>query len=263
MARARTTPPTRSRTSRSRSACRPNPPRTRPRACDGSTTPTPPTTPPVPAGTPSSRATGSSSPSATPCSMAAALARQPDRGAPHDRRPRVRRRPRARLGRRGRGAGVGGRRHRPARRSAAGRPHPPPGPGADRGERHRPATADRRRRPHGRVHRLQLDPRPRGGRRGRRARSAGWCDPDGRVVWYDLRRDNPRNREVRGVPEPVIGRLFPGWSRSLRTCTVLPPLARRAARVSPRSYDLLGRVPALRTHHFGVLSAPDPGRQGR
>jgi ubiquinone/menaquinone biosynthesis C-methylase UbiE len=86
--------------------------------------------------------------------------------------------------------------------------------------------------------------------------------PGGRVLWYDLRRDNPRNREVRGVPEPVIDRLFPGWYRSLRTCTVLPPLARRTAAVWPRSYDLLGRVPALRTHHFGVLTAPDRTRQG-
>ncbi|MGZ4785224.1 MAG: hypothetical protein ACXV5S_06105, partial [Acidimicrobiales bacterium] len=61
-----------------------------------------------------------------------------------------------------------------------------------------------------------------------------------------------------GISEAAVSRWFPGWSRSMRTCTVLPPLARRAARVSPRSYALLGRIPALRTHHFGVLSAPGP-----
>jgi SAM-dependent methyltransferase len=80
--------------------------------------------------------------------------------------------------------------------------------------------------------------------------------PGGRVVWYDLRRDNPRNPEVRGIPASEVARLFPGWSRSMRTCTLLPPLARRAAGVWPGSYDLLVRVPVLRTHHFGVLSAP-------
>ncbi len=80
--------------------------------------------------------------------------------------------------------------------------------------------------------------------------------PGGRVVWYDLRRDNPRNPEVRAISDREVARLFPGWSRSMRTCTVLPPLARRAAGMWPGSYRLLARVPALRTHHFGVLTAP-------
>jgi len=80
--------------------------------------------------------------------------------------------------------------------------------------------------------------------------------PGGRVVWYDLRRDNPRNAEVRGWSAPDVARLFPGWSVDLRSCTVLPPLARQAARVSPRSYAVLGRVPALRSHLFGVLTSP-------
>jgi ubiquinone/menaquinone biosynthesis C-methylase UbiE len=83
--------------------------------------------------------------------------------------------------------------------------------------------------------------------------------PGGRVVWYDLRRSNPRNPEVRAVTEDELAALFPGWSRSMVTCTVLPPLARRAARVSPRSYRLLARIPALRTHHFAVLEPPSTG----
>ncbi len=80
--------------------------------------------------------------------------------------------------------------------------------------------------------------------------------PRGRVVWYDLRRDNPRNAEVRGLPVDEVARLFPGWSVDVRSCTVLPPLARRAARISPRSYALLGRVPILRSHLFGILTSP-------
>jgi ubiquinone/menaquinone biosynthesis C-methylase UbiE len=78
----------------------------------------------------------------------------------------------------------------------------------------------------------------------------------GSVVWYDLRRDNPRNAEVRGMTRDDIAALFPGWSMQLRTCTVLPPLARRVARVAPGAYGLLAKVPALRSHQFGVLRAP-------
>jgi ubiquinone/menaquinone biosynthesis C-methylase UbiE len=86
--------------------------------------------------------------------------------------------------------------------------------------------------------------------------------PAGRVIWYDLRRDNPRNREVRGLAAADIAELFPGWASSLRTCTVLPPLARRAAQITPRSYRALSRVPVLRSHHFGVLHAPAVDRTG-
>jgi len=80
--------------------------------------------------------------------------------------------------------------------------------------------------------------------------------PSGHVIWYDLRRGNPRNPEVRGVSADDIAALFPGWSAALRGCTVLPPLARRAARLTPRTYDVLRRVPILRSHLFGVLRAP-------
>ena len=82
--------------------------------------------------------------------------------------------------------------------------------------------------------------------------------PGGRVLWYDLRRDNPRNPEVRGLRVADVVGLFPDWSVDLRTCTVLPPLARRAARISARSYALLARVPPLRSHLFGVLTSPIP-----
>ena len=82
--------------------------------------------------------------------------------------------------------------------------------------------------------------------------------PGGRVVWYDLRRDNPRNPEVHGVSAADLAQLFPGWIASLRSCTLLPPLARRAATVSPRSYGVLARVPMLRSHLFGVLRRPGP-----
>lgn len=77
--------------------------------------------------------------------------------------------------------------------------------------------------------------------------------PGGAVVWYDLRRDNPRNRAVRGLPVPAVRALFPGWRVELDPCTVLPPLVRRTVPLFAGSYVLLGRVPPLRTHLFGVL----------
>lgn len=80
--------------------------------------------------------------------------------------------------------------------------------------------------------------------------------PGGFVVWYDLRRNNPRNPNVRGMDRGAIDALFPGWSKELHTCTLLPPLARRLGSRTTSLYPRLAAVGALRTHHIGVLRHP-------
>ncbi len=77
--------------------------------------------------------------------------------------------------------------------------------------------------------------------------------PDGHVLWYDLRRDNPRNRSVRGISPAEVQALFPGWRVELRSCTVLPPLARRTVPVVAASYRWWSLLPPLRTHLLGLL----------
>jgi len=77
--------------------------------------------------------------------------------------------------------------------------------------------------------------------------------PGGAVVWYDMARNNPRNRAVRGLPIAAVRSLFPGWHIDLEPCTVLPPLVRRTEPLIAGSYGVLARIPRLRTHLFGVL----------
>lgn len=77
--------------------------------------------------------------------------------------------------------------------------------------------------------------------------------PEGAIVWYDFRYDNPRNPNVRGVNRARIAALFPGFEQRLRTVTLLPPLARRLGRATPILYPVLARIPALRTHELGLL----------
>jgi SAM-dependent methyltransferase len=79
--------------------------------------------------------------------------------------------------------------------------------------------------------------------------------PGGAVLWYDLRRSNPHNRDVRGVDAGDIQRWFPGYSCSLERVTLLPPLARRVAR-SPAVSLALEALPPLRSHLAGVLVKP-------
>lgn len=78
--------------------------------------------------------------------------------------------------------------------------------------------------------------------------------PGGMVLWYDFFRDNPKNRNVRGVRADEISRLFPTLDISLRRVTLAPPIARRLASWSWTGCLLLESTKVLNTHYLGVFT---------
>lgn len=78
--------------------------------------------------------------------------------------------------------------------------------------------------------------------------------PGGALIWYDMRRANPRNPAVSPLDRAQLERLFPGWTLDLQPVTVLPPLVRRMGRFSQPAYLTLGRLNGLKTHLFGTIS---------
>ncbi len=72
--------------------------------------------------------------------------------------------------------------------------------------------------------------------------------PGGGVLWYDFTVDNPRNRDVRGVPMKRVRQLFPQGRMTARRITLAPPIARAVSRVHPALYTLFNTLPVLRTH---------------
>jgi len=80
--------------------------------------------------------------------------------------------------------------------------------------------------------------------------------PGGTVLWYDLRRRNPRNPAVRAWTAPEVAALFPGWEVDLAPATLLPPLVRRLGPLAPRVYPGLARLRPLTTHLLGVARRP-------
>lgn len=85
-----------------------------------------------------------------------------------------------------------------------------------------------------------------------------WLKPGGAVLWYDFTYDNPRNRDVRGVPLRRIRELFPQARISARRVTLAPPLARQLCRVHPPLYTLANALPMLRTHALCWIAKPLP-----
>ena len=83
-----------------------------------------------------------------------------------------------------------------------------------------------------------------------------WLAPGGAVLWYDLRVNNPRNADVRGVQLTEVRALFPQARVHARRVTLAPPLARAVCRVSSSLYPLLNAVPFLRTHVLAWIEKP-------
>jgi SAM-dependent methyltransferase len=81
--------------------------------------------------------------------------------------------------------------------------------------------------------------------------------PGGALLWYDLRYNNPRNPNVRGIGRGELRQLFPALRGPVRSLSLAPPLARALA---PRSLSLaraLSAVPFLRSHLLAVLRRGD------
>jgi len=72
--------------------------------------------------------------------------------------------------------------------------------------------------------------------------------PGGGVLWYDFTVDNPRNRDVRGVPLRRVQALFPQARVQARRVTLAPPIARAVSRLHPSLYTVFNALPPLRTH---------------
>ncbi len=77
--------------------------------------------------------------------------------------------------------------------------------------------------------------------------------PEGLVLWYDFRYDNPRNPNVRGVEAAEIRGLFPGCHVKLQKVTLAPPIARALVPISWTAALVLEKAPFLRTHYLGVI----------
>ena len=78
----------------------------------------------------------------------------------------------------------------------------------------------------------------------------------GIVVFYDMRLPNPANRFTRPIHVQQWRALFPAYTGSVRSLTVLPPLARRMGPATKYGYRMASWAPFMRSHLAGVLRKP-------
>jgi len=77
--------------------------------------------------------------------------------------------------------------------------------------------------------------------------------PNGVVLWYDFRFNNPRNPDVRGIERAEITRLFSGCRVVLERVTLAPPLSRALAPYSRLGVYLLSSIPWACSHYLGTI----------
>jgi SAM-dependent methyltransferase len=87
-----------------------------------------------------------------------------------------------------------------------------------------------------------------------------WVKPGGGVLWYDFIYDNPKNKDVRGVPIKRIKALFPEANITIKHITLAPPISRRVAKMHPFLYTIFNLFPFLRTHVLCFLQKPKTAR---
>ena len=77
--------------------------------------------------------------------------------------------------------------------------------------------------------------------------------PEGIVLWYDFRVNNPLNPDVRGIEKAEIKKLFPQCSRTLERITLAPPLLRLLAPYTWLGSYFLSAIPWACTHYLGTI----------
>lgn len=78
--------------------------------------------------------------------------------------------------------------------------------------------------------------------------------PNGLIIWYDFRYNNPKNPNVQGVTKKEISDLFKLYDISLKKITTIPLLQRK---LPYQLWPLLGVIsqllPFLKSHYIGIL----------
>ena len=75
--------------------------------------------------------------------------------------------------------------------------------------------------------------------------------PNGVIIYYDIRYNNPFNSNVIKMTLDDIKYLFPNMIVKLKPVTILPPLIRALGKTSIELYPLLAKLNFLKTHYIG------------
>ena len=77
--------------------------------------------------------------------------------------------------------------------------------------------------------------------------------PNGIIMYYDVRYNNPANKNLKAVKRKQIFKLFPNMNIELLPVTLFPYLSRNLGTFNNQLYFLLSKIRFLRTHYIGLI----------
>ena len=77
--------------------------------------------------------------------------------------------------------------------------------------------------------------------------------PNGFILYYDIRYDNPFNENVIGIRLKDLDELFPNVNKIVKLITLLPPLSRKLGGSATYLYDTLSKISILRTNYLTLF----------
>jgi ubiquinone/menaquinone biosynthesis C-methylase UbiE len=77
--------------------------------------------------------------------------------------------------------------------------------------------------------------------------------PGGLILWFDCAYDNPKNKNITGIPEAEVRQLFAGCEIEAWRSRLAPPIARLVGRFSFPLALMIEKLPFLRSHCFAVI----------
>jgi SAM-dependent methyltransferase len=84
--------------------------------------------------------------------------------------------------------------------------------------------------------------------------------PNGLILWYEFRVDNPKNPDVKAVSPAELRTLFPDCDCAFGRTVLAPPLTRLLYPRWPGLCELLARLPCLLTHYVASLQPISGGQ---
>ena len=75
--------------------------------------------------------------------------------------------------------------------------------------------------------------------------------PNGIIIYYDIRYDNPFNSNIKKMTHDDIKYFFPNMIIKLKPITILPPFIRALGKTSIALYPFLAKLDFLKTHYIG------------
>jgi ubiquinone/menaquinone biosynthesis C-methylase UbiE len=77
--------------------------------------------------------------------------------------------------------------------------------------------------------------------------------PNGFILYYDIRYNNPFNKNVIGIGLKDLDELFPNVKKIVKPITLLPPLSRKLGVSTTYLYNILSNISFLKTNYLTLF----------